>query len=149
MKNKKQRDPLEAAIESLVPDPESMNRADAEAELESVDLQSLHARIRETAQQLSRELRANGIAAPPVLRDVIDTFNTASDALPKDLGLAAARASQRLADIEQKKRIGRDYELLEAARKRRGELSEKDRALLDEEAADLKREIDAEDDSTE
>ena len=107
----------------------------------------LHQRVADTARNLGTALRKENVAAPPVLRDVVDALSD-DDALPRDFQLARARAAKRVADLEKKDAIDRDYRLLEAARKGPGSLSEKDQRLLDDEKADFQRELDEEHDET-
>jgi hypothetical protein len=90
-------------------------------------------------------LRKGGIAAPPVLKDLMETL-VDTTALPRDESLARTRATARIADLERRKLIAPGYELLEAARKGPGELTTKDRDLLDAETEELRNEIDAEHD---
>ena len=71
-----------------------------------------------------------------------------TDALPADEKLARGRAAGRLSELESRRPIPKDYELLEAARKGPGELASEDEDLLNKEAEDLRREIDAEHDKT-
>jgi len=142
----KNADPRDV-YEALAPDPDALTPEEVAAELEGAEDEAaeLRALIGERAQALARDLRKHGVAAPPVLKDLADTLADTTT-LPRDESLARTRAAARIADIERRKPVPRGYELLEAARKGRGELSTKDRALLDEEADELRKELDAEHD---
>jgi len=130
-------------------DPENMSDDDAAAELAGDEdaAAALRARVAAMAQTLGADLRRAGIPAPPVLKDVAAML-VSSDVLPPDEKLARSRASARLADLERKQSVPRNYELLEAARKGPGELAPEDEDLLEHEAEDLRREIDGEHDKT-
>lgn len=147
MKDKK----VDAAeqYEAFVLGPDAMSDEDVAAELSDVDAEAaaLRESVAEMARTLASDLRKAGIAAPPFLKEVATTLGN-SDALPSDEKLARTRAAARLADLERRRPIPKNYELLEAARKGPGELAAEDEALLNAEAEDLRREIDAEHDET-
>jgi hypothetical protein len=133
---------------ALAPDPDALTAEEVAAELEGAEDEAaeLRALIGERAQTLARDLRKNGFAAPPVLKDIAETLADTTT-LPRDETLARTRAAARFADMERTKPVPRDYELLEAARKGKGELTQKDRDLLDAEAEELRKELDAERDA--
>jgi hypothetical protein len=136
---------LRDLYDALAPDTDALTHEEVAAELEGSEAEAaeLRALIADRAQSLARDLRKNGIAAPPVLKDLVDTLD-GTTALPREEKLAQARAASRITDLEQRKPVPRNFELLEAARKGRGELTSKDRELLDSEADDLRKEIDTE-----
>lgn len=136
--------------DAFVLGPDEMTSAEAADELSDNDAAAaaLRERVAQMAKTLAADLRKAGIAAPPFLKEVAATLAN-SDALPADERLARSRAAGRLADLEQRRPIPKDYELLEAARKGSGELASEDEDLLNAEAEDLRREIDAEHDETE
>lgn len=129
--------------------PEAMTEEEAAAELSGADAEAAAFResVAEMAKTLAADLRKSGIAAPPFLKDVAATLAN-TDALPSDEKLARSRAAGRLADLERRRPIPKNYQLLEAARKGPGELDSEDEELLNTEAQDLRREIDGEHDET-
>jgi hypothetical protein len=138
-----------ALYASLGADPGDMTPKDVAEELVGAESEAaaLRSTVAEMARSLGAALRKAGIAAPPVLKDVGDTLGDTTT-LPRDEKLARPRAANRIADLERRRPVPKTYELLEAARKGKGELSPEDRALLDHEADDLRKEIDAEHDKT-
>jgi hypothetical protein len=140
---------LPALYTALGADPDDMTPEDVAEELAGADGEAaaLRSTVAEMARSLGADLRKAGIAAPPVLKDVTETLADTTS-LPRDEKLARSRAANRIADLERRRPVPKAYELLEAARKGKGEVSSEDRALLDEEADDLRKEIDAEHDET-
>jgi hypothetical protein len=146
---KKKPSTLEAALETFVPDPEAFTDTDVDEILAGAGASrdELHRKVAESARSLGARLRKNNVPAPVVLRDVIDALGS-SDSLPRDLGLAKAQASKRVADLERQSSVDPNYRLQEAARKGPGALSDKDQRLLDAEKEDFMRELDEENDKT-
>jgi hypothetical protein len=144
----KKPDPSEV-YEAFLLDPGTMGPEDIQAELsaDNAGAAALREQLAELAKKLGADLRKAGIAAPPFLKDVAATL-AVTDALPADEKLARGRAAGRLSELEGRRPIPKDYELLEAARKGPGELASEDEDLLNKEAEDLRREIDAEHDKT-
>lgn len=138
---------LRDLYDALAPDPDELTPEEVAAELEGAEDEAagLRSLIAERAEGLARELRKNGIAAPPVLKDLAETLSDTTT-LPRDEKLARTRAAARIADMERRKPVAPGYELLEAARKGRAELTKKDRDLLDAEADELRKELDGEHD---
>lgn len=142
-KNNDMRDLYDA----LLPDPDQLTADEVADELADAEDEATALRVllADRARALAAELRKNGIPAPPVLKDLAETL-TDSTTLPRDEALARKRAAGRVEDLERRKPVARGYELLEAARKGPGELTKEDRDLLDAEAEELRKDIDAEHD---
>ncbi|MEA2236114.1 MAG: hypothetical protein QOC81_838 [Thermoanaerobaculia bacterium] len=138
---------LRDLYDALAVNPDDMTPEDVAEELEGAasEAAALRSSVAEMARSLGAELRKAGIAAPPVLKDVAETL-TDTTILPREEKLARPRAANRFANLERRRPVPEAYELLEAARKGPGELSPEDRALLDNETDDFRKEIDAEHD---
>ena len=146
---KKKPSSLEAALETFVPDPESFSDAEVDEILSgaTTNRDDLHRKVAESARALGARLRKNNVAAPVVLRDVIDALSD-NTSLSRDLQLAKTQAAKRVADLEHRGTVDPNYRLQEAARKGARDLSDKDQRLLDAEKEDFMRELDEENDKT-
>lgn len=129
-------------MQSLFPDDTSTSDQEVSAFLDAAgcDLDQLRARLIEAAQGFGAAERREQRAAPPYLKDLVDSLRQ-SASLPRNPLAAASRAKEWLTGLMQQVPAPGALRIVEAYRKDDGDLTEEDKKALDAIGDELRREV--------
>lgn len=133
---------LDALVQTLFPDDATVSEQEVSAFLGALgsNVEGLRARLIEAARAFAASERREQRAAPPYLRDVVESLEN-SGSLPRSSTAAASRAKEWLIGLMQPGSCPRTLRVVEAYRKGDADLTEKDKETLDKLAEELRREI--------
>jgi hypothetical protein len=148
MSKKRQREEaqrLDALLESLLPDLEQLSQADVDRLVveSGCDLPATRRQLRTTANEISASYRRKGQPAPRALTAFADAMDDSSK-LPQNAAAALAKAARLVEALGNKLMPPLEgLRIIEAYRMSDRELSERDREVLDNASAELRRELDS------